>query len=158
ALLDGEAPRATLFAAVLEELRSTPTVLVVEDLHWADEATLDFIKYLARRIAQSKTLLLLTYREEDLGRDHPLRLGLGEVPARPVTRLRLRPFSVEAVTTLAKPSARPAQALQALYAATGGNPFFLTELLASEAADMTQVPLSVSDAVLARVARRSPEA
>src|SRR5262249_14522667 len=143
---------------------------VMEDLHWADEATLDFLTYLARRIARTQTLLLLTYREEELGRDHPLRLVLGEVPTRAVTRLRLLPFSREAVTALAQPTARSAQELQELYRATGGNPFFLTELLASavaegaeggqgaEGAQGAQVPLSVSEAVLARVARRSPDA
>jgi DNA-binding CsgD family transcriptional regulator len=168
-LLEGEAQRATLFAAVLEDLRSTPTILVIEDLHWADEATLDFIKYLGRRIARTKTLLLLTYREEELGRDHPLRLVLGDLPTRDVTRLRLLPLSRDAVTELAKQTARPAQGrqdryqdrYQDLYAATGGNPFFVTELLTSEVAEVAQaphVPLSVSDAVLARVARRSREA
>src|SRR5215470_10413236 len=107
-LLAGEAPRATLFATVLEELRARPSILVIEDLHWADEATLDFITYLARRIAQTKTLLLLTYREEELGRDHPLRLVMGELPTREVTRLRLRPLSVDAVTALAQQTLRPA--------------------------------------------------
>jgi DNA-binding CsgD family transcriptional regulator/tetratricopeptide (TPR) repeat protein len=155
ALLDGDARRATLFATVLEDLRSTPSILVIEDLHWADEATLDFIKYLARRIVQTKTLLLLTYRDEELGRDHPLRLVMGDLPARDVTRLRLLPLSRDAVTTLAQQTAHPAQELQKLYAATGGNPFFVTEILASEDA---QIPISVSDAVLGRVARRSPEA
>lgn len=161
AALDGDAHRATLFATVLEELRSLPSILVMEDLHWADEATLDCIKYLARRIVQTKTLLLLTYRDEELGRDHPLRLVMGELPTRDVTRLRLRPLSREAVTALAQmtqQTARPAQQLQQLYMATGGNPFFLTEILASDGATVAQVPLSVSDAVLARVARRSPEA
>jgi DNA-binding CsgD family transcriptional regulator/tetratricopeptide (TPR) repeat protein len=155
ALLEGDAQRAALFAAVLEELRSTPSILVIEDIHWADEATLDFIKYLARRIVQTKTLLLLTYREEELGRDHPLRLVLGELSTREVTRLRLLPLSWDAVTTLAKQTAHPAQEL---YAATRGNPFFLTEILATEIIDVAQVPLSVSDAILARVARRSREA
>jgi DNA-binding CsgD family transcriptional regulator len=158
ASLEGDAQRATLFAAVLEDLRSKPSVLVIEDLHWADEATLDFIKYLARRIVQTKTLLLLTYREEDLGREHPLRLVMGDLPTRETTRLRLLPLSRDAVTTLAKRTARPAQDLQDLYAATGGNPFFVTEILASDGADVAQAPLSVSDAVLARVARRSREA
>lgn len=158
ALLESDANRAHLFAAVLEELAQSPTILVIEDLHWADEATLDFIKYLARRIVQTKTLLLLTYRDEELGRDHPLRLVMGELPARDVTRLRLLPLSRDAVTTLAKQTARPAKDLQKLYAATGGNPFFVTEILASDAADVAQAPLSVSDAVLGRVARRSPEA
>src|SRR5262245_8621994 len=165
ALLEGEVPRATLFATVLEALRSQPTVVVIEDLHWADEATLDCISYLARRIARTSTLLLLTYREEELGRDHPLRLVMGELPTREVTRLRLLPLSVAAVSALAQQSARRAQEL---YVATGGNPFFLTELLASEAAvqgaavrgaaGAQEVPLSVSDAVLARVARRTPAA
>jgi DNA-binding CsgD family transcriptional regulator len=158
ASLEGAAQRATLFAAVLEDLRSKPTVLVIEDLHWADEATLDFIKYLARRIAQTKTLLLLTYRDEELGRDHPLRLVMGDLPTRETTRLRLLPLSRDAVTTLAKKTARPERGLQDLYAATGGNPFFVTEILASDVADVAQAPLSVSDAVLVRVARRSREA
>jgi predicted ATPase len=154
-LLEGDAQRATLFATVLEDLRSTPSILVIEDLHWADEATLDFIKYLARRIVQTKTLLLLTYRDEELGREHPLRLVMGELPTRDVTRLRLLPLSRHAVGALAKQAARPAQDLQKLYAATGGNPFFVTEILAS---DVAEVPLSVSDTILARVARRSREA
>jgi predicted ATPase len=158
ALLDGEANRASVFAAVLDDLMQAPTILVVEDIHWADEATLDFIKYLARRIVQTQTLLVLTYRDEELGRDHPLRLVLGDLPARNVTRLRLLPLSMEAVTALAKLTARLAQSLQALYAATGGNPFFVTEILASDGADVAQAPPSVSDAVRARVARRSPEA
>jgi DNA-binding CsgD family transcriptional regulator len=161
AALEGEAQRATLFAAVLEQLSATPTLLVIEDLHWADEATLDFVTYIARRIAWTKTLLLLTYRDEELGRDHPLRLVMGDLPTRDVTRLRLLPLSRDAVSALAKQTAHPAQDLQKLYAATGGNPFFVTELLASDAADaasVAHVPLSVSDAVLARVARRSPEA
>jgi DNA-binding NarL/FixJ family response regulator len=155
AALEGDAQRATLFAAVLEELRSKPTVLVIEDLHWADEATLDFIKHLARRITQTKTLLLLTYRDEELGRHHPLRLVLGDLPTREVTRLRLPPLSEAAVATLASQAARSAHEL---YRTTSGNPFFVTEILASGAADAAQVPTSVSDAVLARVARRSREA
>ena len=155
AMLDGDARRATLFATALEDLSAMPSILVIEDIHWADEATLDFIKYFARRFVQTKTLLLLTYREEELGRDHPLRLVMGDLPTREVTRLRLRPLSVDAVTAVAKKTARSAQDL---YAATGGNPFFLTEILAADIAHMAQVPLSVSDAVRARVARRSREA
>jgi DNA-binding CsgD family transcriptional regulator/tetratricopeptide (TPR) repeat protein len=153
-LLDSEANRATLFGAVLDDLTQVPapTVVVVEDLHWADEATLDLIKFLARRIQRTSTLLILTYRDEELGRDHPLRLVLGDLPARAVTRLRLPPLSEAAVATLAQKADRPAHGL---YLATGGNPFFVRELLASDAPG---VPTSVSDAVLARVARRSPAA
>ncbi len=150
--LEGTSNRATLFAAVLTELTQAPTILVVEDIHWADEATLDLIKYLARRIHQMPTLLILTYRDDDLSRDHPLRLVLGDLPARDVTRLRLRPLSEAAVEALAEQVDRPGADL---YRATGGNPFFLTEALAWDSAG---VPASISDAVLAQVSRRSPAA
>ena len=152
ALLDSNAHRAALFAAVLDDLTSAPTVLVIEDIHWADEATLDLIKYLSRRISRTPTLLILTYRDEELSRDHPLRLLLGDLPSRDVTRLPLFPLSEAAVAALAQQAHRPTEQL---YAATAGNPFFVVEALAG---DDPGVPTSVSDAVLARVARRSPEA
>ena len=50
-----------------------PTVLVVEDVHWADEATLDVLGYLARRIAELPAVLVLTYRDDELTREHPLQ-------------------------------------------------------------------------------------
>ena len=153
-LLDGEINRATLFAAVLDELAPgpLPTIVVIEDIHWADEATLDLITFLARRIHHTSTLLVLTYRDSEIGKDHPLRLVLGDLPARDVTRLWLPPLSAAAVATLAQQANRPAEHLHAI---TGGNPFFLTEVLAS---DTPGVPTSVADAVLAQIARRSPEA
>jgi DNA-binding CsgD family transcriptional regulator/tetratricopeptide (TPR) repeat protein len=151
-LLGSDAKRAPLFAAILDDLTSIPTILVIEDIHWADEATLDFIKYLARRIAQTSTLLVLTYRDDELSRDHPLRLVLGDLPSREVIRLRLLPLSEDAVTALALKATRPAKEV---YRATQGNPFFVTETLASDELDL---PTSISDAVLARVSRRSPEA
>src|SRR6185437_16178808 len=100
--------RATLFAAVLDELAHglLPTVLVIEDIHWADEATLDLIKFLARRIHHTATLLVLTYRDDEIGPYHPLRLVLGDLPARDVTRLRLPLLSEAAVVALAKEAGR----------------------------------------------------
>jgi DNA-binding CsgD family transcriptional regulator/tetratricopeptide (TPR) repeat protein len=152
AVLDSTTNRATLFAAVLAELTPTPTIVVVEDVHWADEATLDLLKYLARRVHQLPTLLILTYRDDELSRDHPLRLVLGDLPARDVTRLRLPPLSEAAVAAIARRAHRPGTDL---YRATGGNPFFLIEALAS---DTPGVPESIADAVLAQVARRSSDA
>jgi len=154
ALLDGDVSRATLFAAVLDELAHglLPTVLVIEDIHWADEATLDLIKFLARRIHYTATLLVLTYRDDEIGPYHPLRLVLGDLPARDVTRLRLPLLSEAAVVALAKEAGH---SVENLYAATGGNPFFVTEVLASTAPG---TPTSVRDAVLAQVARLSHEA
>jgi DNA-binding CsgD family transcriptional regulator len=152
ALLENETNRATLFAAVLDELAQESTILVVEDIHWADEATLDLIKYLGRRIARTASLLILTWRDDEIDKAHPLRLVLGDLPAREVARLSLPPLSQAAVATLAREAQRDGNDL---YRATGGNPFFLTEALASGALG---APTSVSDAVLARIARRSPAA
>jgi ATP/maltotriose-dependent transcriptional regulator MalT len=153
-LLDGEVNRATLFAAVLDELSRdrTPTIVVIEDIHWADEATLDLIKFLARRIHRTSTLLILTYRDDELTKDHPLRLVLGDLPAGNVTRLWLPPLSEVAVAVLARDGSRSARQL---YAVTNGNPFFITEVLASDAPG---APPTVHDVVLARIARLSYEA
>jgi len=150
--LESHVNRAALFAAVLDELIQTPSILVVEDIHWADEATLDLLKYLARRINRTATLLILTYRDDELGRDHPLRHMLGDLPARDVTRLRLFPLSEAAVAALAEKAGRR---VKDLYLATGGNPFFVSEALADDTPGM---PASISDAVLGQVSRRSPAA
>jgi DNA-binding CsgD family transcriptional regulator/tetratricopeptide (TPR) repeat protein len=152
ALLDSNANRAALFAAVFDDLTSAPTVLVIEDIHWADEATLDLIKHLARRIHQTATLLILTWRDDELSKDHPLRLVLGDLPTPACVRLRLLPLSEQAVATLAQQVHRPPGRLHAI---TGGNPFFVIEALTYDAPG---APTSVSDAVLARIARRSPAA
>jgi len=156
ALLDGEANRATLFAAALDEVAQgpAPTIVVVEDVHWADEATLDLIKYLARRIHRTTALLIMTYRDDELRKDHPLRLVLGDLPADNNTRLWLPSLSEVAVAALAKQGKGNHSAKQ-LYAVTGGNPFFITQVLASGALG---VPTSVSDAVLARLVHLSPQA
>ena len=130
-----------------------PAALIVEDLHWADEATLDVVRLLARRAEADAFMLVLSYRSDQLHRDHPLRIVLGELPSRStVTRLELRGFSRETVGVLAAQSGLDAVDL---FERTAGNPFYLTETLA---AGSTLVPETVRDAVHARVARLSPEA
>ncbi|MGH8630151.1 MAG: hypothetical protein ACREU7_05220, partial [Burkholderiales bacterium] len=129
-----------------------PTIAVFEDVHWADEATLDLIKFLGRRIGRTASLLILTYRDDEVGAQHPLRLVLGDLPSVAMVRLSLSPLSEAAVGTLARRANRPTQGL---YAATGGNPFFVTEVLAIGGKG---VPATVRDAVLARAARLSPAA
>src|SRR5262249_34046568 len=91
--------RATVFSAVLEDLQAAkmPTLLVLEDVHWADEATLDLIKFLGRRVQGLPVLLLLTFRDDELGPDHPLWFVLGDLPGKHVTRIRLLPLSEQAV-------------------------------------------------------------
>src|SRR5678815_4177105 len=78
-LLNSESDRGTIFSACLNELKSQATLLIIEDIHWADEATLDLLKYLGRRIRQTTALVILTYRDDELGMDHPLRLLLGDL-------------------------------------------------------------------------------
>lgn len=152
-LLNEEAPRAAIFSAVFDELQNhTPTVLVIEDVHWADEATLDLLKVLGRRINKLNSLLVITYRDDEVRAEHPLRLVLGDLPRASVRRLRLPALSESAVDELA---ARAGKEMDDLYAVTGGNPFFVTEALAS---DEQGVPANVSDAVLSRLARLTPAA
>ena len=138
-----------LFATLLQELRDHPTVAVFEDVHWADEATLDALKYLGRRIDTAPSLLVLTFRDDEVGARHPLRQLLGDLPTRVTTRIALEPLSVEAVEELARRAERSARGL---HAATGGNPFFVTEVLAGGGGVL---PATVVDAVLARAARIS---
>jgi AAA ATPase domain len=140
---------AALVAALGRELRRRPAAIVVlEDLHWADEASLDLVRLLARRIEALPALVVATYRDDELARAHPLRILLGELPpGRAVDRLALGPLSADAVAALA--AARGVDPGE-LHSRTAGNPFFVTEVLAAGAAD---VPDTVRDAVLARVAR-----
>lgn len=139
---------------LIRDLRaSQPTVLILEDLHWADAATLDVLRLLARRVGPSSALVVVTYRDDELDRTHPLRLVLGDLgSAAAIGRIRLVPLSEAAVAELA--GQRRIDAAD-LYRKTSGNPFFVTEVLA--AGDDT-IPQTVQDAVLARVARLSPTA
>ena len=99
------APAHVVTAAFLRELEQRGSaIVVVEDVHWADEATLDVLRLLGRRIATVPVLLIATYRDDELDRSHPLRVMLGELSRRDTTsRLRLVPLSLEAVAELAEP-------------------------------------------------------
>ena len=136
-------------AALVRELRGgAPVVLVIEDVHWADEATLDVLKLLGRQIESLPLLLLVTYRDDELDRGHPLRLLLGELRgADEVIRMHLDRLSPSAVEELAR--SRVIDPVE-LYRKTSGNPFFVSEVLASNG---SSIPDTVRDAVLARAAR-----
>ncbi|MFF1692126.1 AAA family ATPase [Streptomyces sp. NPDC058257] len=141
--------RHRVYDALRAELGETPhpTVLVVEDVHWADEASLDALRFLVRRMDRMPAVLVLTYRDDELSREHPLRHLLGQVSrAARVHRVPLSRLSRNAVRTLSAPSRLdPAQ----VYAVTSGNPFYVAEVVA--AGGTGDVPPTVVDAVLARL-------
>jgi DNA-binding CsgD family transcriptional regulator len=152
AAVDGGAPEVVAVLLRMVTPRSA-TILVLEDLHWADEATLDAVRLLARKVGQVPLLVLATYRDDELDRIHPLRIVLGELATRPrVERLTVPPLSLDAVAELAGSAEVDAVELHRL---TGGNPFFVTEVLAS---GNGAIPPTVRDAVLARAARLTDEA
>lgn len=146
-------PHQVASALVRELGARAGTVVVLEDMHWADEATLDVLTLLGRRIDAVPALVLASYRDDALDRAHPLRIAIGELGGgETVERLQVEPLSLAAVTELARPQGVDGQAL---YRATRGNPFFVTEVLAART---SAIPHSVRDAVLARAARLSASA
>lgn len=149
-LLEAGAARADVFQAFLGEIGAAPTLVVFEDAQWADEATLDLLQFLGRRIGKTRALIVVTYRVEEIGPPHPLTTVLGDLAtAEAVRRMTLPPLSEAAVRTLAMGSdLDPAE----LYRQTGGNPFFVTEVLAG---GTHRIPATVRDAVLARASRLS---
>jgi DNA-binding CsgD family transcriptional regulator len=151
-LLEQAAAPERLFPALLKALQEATgtTVLVFEDVHWADNATLDLVKYLGRRVPLLRTVVVLSLRSDEIGADHPLPHVLGDLPSGSVNRITLEPLSPGAVTALAEQTGRSSADL---YRITEGNPFFVTELLASSDAEPTRVPNSIRDAVWSRLAR-----
>ncbi|MEJ3655149.1 AAA family ATPase [Actinomycetes bacterium KLBMP 9759] len=140
-----------VFPAVVTELDGPgPTVLVVEDVQWADDATIDVLGYLARRVHELRAVLLLTLRDgPTIG---ALAHLLGVLAGVETHRVRVEPLSRSAVADMTAGTALdPAR----LYDLTGGNPFFVTEVLA--ATESAEVPSSVADAVRARLASLSAE-
>ena len=141
-----------LYPALLRAL-AQPTLVVIEDAHWADAATLDLLRYVGRRIAKLPSMLLVTYRDDEVGARHPLRIVLGDLAsAGTLRRVALARLSVAAVQELAHDTAIDATVL---HRRTGGNPFFVTEAIAAKT---LAVPATVRDAVLARVARLDDDA
>ena len=147
-----EGSRDWLFRSLFEDLArpERTCVVVLEDVHWADEATLDFLRYIGRRIQRTNAVFIATYRDEELPVSHPIRLALGELAGHHVSRLRLAPLSLAAIEVLANGSGREPAFLHRI---TGGNPYFVRELLAVHG---ECVPETVRDAVIARLMRCSP--
>ena len=129
------------------ELGLQPTVLVVEDLHWADEASIELLRFLARRVEASRLVLLLSYRDTEIGVRHPARALLGDFAVQDgLSSIPLAPLSADGVAAaVAGTGLDPHR----VHAVTGGNPFFVAQVVREPDRPL---PTSVRDAVLARVA------
>jgi DNA-binding CsgD family transcriptional regulator/tetratricopeptide (TPR) repeat protein len=152
AAIGSGANRDDIFTEALDELERTPTLVVLEDMHWADEATLDLLKFLGRRVHRTRSMIAVSYRDDEVGPRHPLRAVIGDLPRASAHRMFVAPLSESAVAQLARHAGRPAEGL---YSVTGGNPLFVTEVLA---AGTDRVPVTVRDAVMARANRLAPVA
>jgi DNA-binding CsgD family transcriptional regulator len=133
-------------------------VWVIEDAHWADGATLDMVRFLARRIGALRLLLVISFRDDELSPTHPLAVTLGDLANHAaVSRIALEPLSLSAVEALAAGSGLNAEQLHHV---TGGNPFFVTEVLSAGPVALTRtgLPRSISEAVCGRLARLSAKA
>lgn len=135
-----------LYERFLLRLKSPPgpILVIIEDIHWADDATLDLLQYLARRVGRSRAVVVCTYRDE-AGVDHRLGGVIGAMTTQPdVFRLTLGPLSVTAIREMVGAESADADSLHTI---TGGNPYFVSALIQSG----ETLPATISDAVMARV-------
>ena len=124
--------------------------MIVEDVHWVDEATLDLLRYTGRRISGLPVLALVSYRDDQVKPYDPLQIVIGDLATLASTHhLVVPPLSRSAVAALVGPDGLDPDRV---YRLTGGNAFFIGEVLA--AGDGIVSP-TVRDAVRGRVARLS---
>ncbi|MEX5636592.1 ATP-binding protein [Parafrankia sp. FMc2] len=140
-----EPPLAVVCERIYEALRGETTVLVVEDLHWVDAASVEVLRFLVRRVDAMSLALLVSYRDDEIGPGHSARPLLGDFARLAGLRtLGLRPLSLDAVRAAVGGTRLEPSRVHAL---TGGNPFFVTEIAKEPDRPL---PTSVRDAVLAR--------
>jgi len=154
-LLHNEKDRVKIFGALVHTLSQSvkPVVIIFEDIHWADEASFDLIKFLSRRINRLPCLLILSYRDDEIHGKHPLATLFGELPSGNYTKLSLTRFSREIVGRLA--SEKGPLTGDQLFQLTSGNPFYVMEILSH--GDRLEIPERVKDAILARFHSRSEQ-
>jgi DNA-binding CsgD family transcriptional regulator len=151
-LLNNQAERATIFTKFLQNLQESelPNILIIEDVHWADESTLDLIKFLGRRSNRLNSLFIISYRDDEIGPEHPLRFVLGDINSKNSNKFKLTALSEKTVNELAN-----LHGIENLFQITGGNPFLITELLGNKDEG---VPSTIKDSILTRISRLSNEA
>ncbi|MGZ4091100.1 MAG: AAA family ATPase, partial [Bacteroidia bacterium] len=146
--------RSELFAGFFRELnkQKEKSLIIFEDIHWADEATLDFIRFFARRIAQLRCMFILTYRDDEIHSQHPLRNVLGQLPVDSFTRLKLNPLSRQAVEKMGEERGYKGEDV---YSISGGNPFYVNEILSSYSLG---VPDNIKDSIISAYNRQEERA
>ncbi|MEX1043382.1 MAG: AAA family ATPase [Acidimicrobiia bacterium] len=143
--------RPAVYAGMLDLLKNERSILVLEDTHWADEATLGLVRYLGRRIGPTNATLILTYRSEEVGATHPLRLVIADL-GRGAVRIEVPALTLAGVTEMIGGVDLDASTV---HAATHGNPFFVEEIIRHPE---LRLPPTVGNAVLASAAQLPPEA
>ncbi len=152
-VLTGPEPQRHLLGLILQRLQAQPTVLVLEDVHWADAGTLDVVRYLGRRVSGRRLLVIATHRPGGLTADDPLTVLFGDLATAPgVRHIAIPPLSAAAVAELCEHTNHDPEEV---YRVTAGNAFFVAQLLAAEPGS---VPRSITDSVLSRAARLSAAA
>jgi DNA-binding CsgD family transcriptional regulator/tetratricopeptide (TPR) repeat protein len=149
-MLDDEQAQGRILNHLLVTIQRSlkPIIMIIEDVHWADDATLDLIKFLGRRAAALPLLLVISHRDDEPGSKYAIGRVFGSIPPQDIQRIALDPLTSDAVQELADAAGR---AVSDIHAVTSGNPFFVSEVLASQSE--TAIPRSVRDAVWARVER-----
>jgi DNA-binding CsgD family transcriptional regulator len=135
-----------LFDVFMELLCRTsgPTVVVIDDVHWADQATLDLLLRIGRRIDRTHGVVVVAFRDEDTPMEHPLRRVIGDVSPNSMLRITPEPLNRHSIALLAGEDRA-----DELLGLTGGNPLLVTEMIRSG----VDVPTSISDTVLARLGK-----
>lgn len=146
--------RHVIFSSTLQLLhnRNQPVLMIIEDIHWADESTIDLIKFLGKRINQEKALLIVTFRDDEVGSGHPARTMFGDIPQKNILRMNLIPLSEHSIESIAELNGVNSEGL---YEKTNGNPFFITEIIAAKDEN---IPLTIKDSILAKLSRLSEKA
>ena len=143
-----------IFAAVYDDLRTAPSVLVLDDLHWADQGTVDLLRFVLRRVSQTRSLIIGIVRDDEVGVD-PSHAGAAR-RRRPVTTSRLVVDAPAQRASGPRPRrSRARSTRRGCSSVTGGNAFFVCEMLDHHGDDL---PTTVRDAVLARTSGLDPAA
>ncbi|HXD59126.1 MAG TPA: AAA family ATPase, partial [Thermoleophilaceae bacterium] len=158
----GNARLLELVLGVVQRLAADrPLLLVIEDLHWADRSTLDLVALLVRALRGVRVLLVVSFRTDELHRDHPLRpLVIEWERLRTVQRLDLERFGREQVARQLEAilgSAPDRAMVDLVYERSEGNAFLVEEILGvvRGGADSDELPTSLRDVLLARAERLS---